>query len=486
MKLTTLFSHSAQLNGFINKSGMPSDTIASNYFRSKKYIGSKERRFISETVFLTLRNKYLCTYCFEQAFPTIHLNKLNTEKLEFGAVLTAFYLAYNFKIDLNFDAEDLFNILPDKKENNLQVSLNSSLCEYFEITLKEAEDILRKIAEIFVNLNYDITALSPESELTPELLNQLSIRYSMDAWQIKELNRYITKDNLLDLLSSLTQSAHLILRLNTLNILRDDFIQYLNSLDKPAEKCSISPVGVRILKRVKLDSFDFFKEGIVEVQDEGSQLISYALAPTENTKILDACSGAGGKSLHIASLTNDNSEILAVDIDSRKLKELERRAGRFGYKSIKTKTVRVKDINNNVNLSLSKEKFDFVLVDAPCSGMGTVRRSPMNKYKLTEILLQRLKENQLRILNYYSKFVADGGVLVYSTCSLMTQENQEVVKEFLQVNSGFELTPLSESFEKYSIKIPGLKKDDYFINLLPSVHGTDGFFIAKMRKKIND
>lgn len=485
MKLTTLLSHSAQLIGFINKSGLPSDSVASNYFRSKKYIGSKERRFISETVFLTLRNKYLCDYCFENSFSTINnysdVSKPQTEKDEFGSVLTSFYLAFKFPIDKYFNAEDLFNLLPERNDNDLFYSLKNSVIEHYEINSESAAYFLNRIDEVFTELENDISKKIEEPSITEELFHLLEIRYSLKAWIIQRLSSYTGKDILLDLLSSLNQSAQLCVRFNSINTKRDDFIEYLKSIDIPAEKGNIVPSSIKILKRVQLNQYDFFKDGIVEVQDEGSQLISYALAPEENCNILDACAGAGGKTLHIASLTNDKSKIMAFDIDSRKLRELEYRAKKFGYQSIKTKTVRVKDVSEN-NM-VTKDIYDFVLVDVPCSGMGTVRRSPMNKYKLNENILQRLKENQLRILKYYSQYVAGGGVIVYSTCSIMPEENQEVVNEFLRANAYFEPAPLIESFSKYSIVIPLLKSYDFYINLFPSVHGTDGFFIAKMRRK---
>ncbi len=501
MKLTTLISHTAQLLGFINKSGMPSDTIASNYFRSKKYIGSKERRFISELVFLAMRNKYLCDYCFEKAFLVINdyadVSEPQNDKEDFGRVLTAFYLASKFTIDKNFNADILFGALPEQKEGSLIDGIKNSICEYFSINPESAGNFINRVDKIFPDLENDISTKIEGSNFNDEFYSLLEVRYSLKVWIIEQLMSYVGKDRLTELLSSLNQSAQLTVRLNTINNKRDDFVQYLNSIEIPSEKCNLSPSGIKILKRVQLSQYDFFKNGIIEVQDEGSQLISFALAPSENSSILDACAGAGGKTLHIASLTNDKSNIMAFDIDGRKLRELEYRAKKYGYKSIKTKTVRAKDISEDIilrqaqddskkrldNQINSKDKFDYVLVDAPCSGTGTIRRSPMNKYKLTENLLQRLKENQLNILNYYSKFVGDGGVLVYSTCSIMPQENQGVVKEFLLENTDFEPYPLNESFEKYSIEIPGLSKDDYFINLLPSVNGTDGFFIAKMRRK---
>ncbi|ROL61571.1 hypothetical protein D9V86_05115, partial [Bacteroidetes/Chlorobi group bacterium ChocPot_Mid] len=140
---------------------MPSDTVASNYFRSKKYIGSKERRFISETVFLTLRNKFLCEYCFENSFSTINnysdVSKPETEKDEFGLVLTAFYLASKYSIDKYFSAEDLYNALPERNENDFYHSLKNSLVEHYETNFESAIVFFNRVDEVFLGLENDIS-----------------------------------------------------------------------------------------------------------------------------------------------------------------------------------------------------------------------------------------------------------------------------------------------------------------------------------------
>ena len=219
-----------------------------------------------------------------------------------------------------------------------------------------------------------------------------------------------------------------------------------------------------------------FKDGLLEVQDEGSQLISYILNPEKGDYILDACAGAGGKTLHIASIMNDTGRIIATDVESNKLKELNKRASRFGYKSIETVSF------NNFENSSKFGKFDKIIIDAPCSGMGTVRRSPMLKWRLTPEILLKHQKKQLEILNFYSKHLKPGGFLVYSTCSIMSSENHEVIKKFLSTNEDFFPEPIKPSIDLFNITGLNLGENDYQLQLLPSVHNCDGFFMAKLRK----
>jgi 16S rRNA (cytosine967-C5)-methyltransferase len=217
------------------------------------------------------------------------------------------------------------------------------------------------------------------------------------------------------------------------------------------------------------------------VQDEGSQLIGYALSPGPGEKVLDACAGAGGKTLHIADLTNGRASILATDMDFIRLRELGKRAYRAGIDSIKTQLIKsgkpidIKNIGDN-------GLYDSVLVDAPCSGIGTVRRMPMQKYRLNEALLEKHAKKQLEILNNYSQLVKDGGILVYSTCSLMPEENSGVVGKFLSLHPEFCADPLEPVFSEHGIKLMGLSENSNTLTLFPHIHGTDGFFMARLIK----
>lgn len=215
--------------------------------------------------------------------------------------------------------------------------------------------------------------------------------------------------------------------------------------------------------------------GAIEVQDEGSQLVAFALAPEEEWDILDACAGAGGKTLHLAQLQRDRGRIIASDADRRRLEQLARRLKRHRYRSIHL-------ANLDGHRSLQRTQFDAVLLDVPCTGSGTVRRAPEIKWRIHTRQLERIVAKQERILEQYHAYVRSGGVLLYATCSLLPEENQRVVERFLARHPEFEPDPLAPAFERYGIALP-LSPDQWQFQLLPHRHGTDGFFIARLRRR---
>jgi 16S rRNA (cytosine967-C5)-methyltransferase len=139
---------------------------------------------------------------------------------------------------------------------------------------------------------------------------------------------------------------------------------------------------------------------------------------------------------------------------------------------------------DKLNSVFKNQLFDSVLIDAPCTGLGTIRRDPMKKYKITSKIAEKMQQKQLEILTAYSKFVKPGGILVYATCSVLSIENQSVIERFLSSDENFCGDSLADVFENYGIKVTGLKPDDFYLNLMPHIHGTDGFFMARMKKLI--
>ncbi|MCL5990509.1 MAG: hypothetical protein M1419_00190 [Bacteroidetes bacterium] len=171
----------------------------------------------------------------------------------------------------------------------------------------------------------------------------------------------------------------------------------------------------------------------------------------------------------------------ASDVDFRKLRELLKRANRSGFNSIKTRNLsNIQKSPVHLESGFRSDAFDRVLVDAPCSGMGTVRRMPMQKWRLTPELLKKYSDKQFKILEYYSKFVKVGGILLYSTCSLMSEENEEVADKFLSLNNNFKSYSIKPVFDRFNIEISGLDKDNFMLRLSPDKHGCDGFFMTKM------
>jgi 16S rRNA (cytosine967-C5)-methyltransferase len=200
-------------------------------------------------------------------------------------------------------------------------------------------------------------------------------------------------------------------------------------------------------------------------------------------RILDACAGAGGKTLHLADITKDSAQILANDVEPRRLKEVTARSRRAGINNISATIFQSR--KKSIDYKKYYEYFDLVLVDAPCSGMGTLRRNPMKKWTLTPKLLLKLQSRQIEILEFYGRFVRPGGALVYATCSIMPQENEAVAQHFLDNNPSFSADPIAPRLAEFTMAIPALPGESHTMRLQPDIHKTDAFFVARMAKDFN-
>jgi 16S rRNA (cytosine967-C5)-methyltransferase len=245
----------------------------------------------------------------------------------------------------------------------------------------------------------------------------------------------------------------------------------------PSRFGNLSPAALILEERHRVTDLDLYRNGAFEVQDEGSQMIGYAASPQESARVLDACAGAGGKTLHLASLMHGAGGITASDTERKRLKELLPRAHRSGFDTIETASVKtlLERIGNGT-------RYDTVLIDAPCSSLGTARRLPHPKWRLAPGSLDKLSQKQLEILSMYAKAVAPGGILVYATCSLLPQENSGVISRFLASNPAFAPDPLEQAFHRHGVRLPEIGPDAYSVQLTPLEHGTDGFYIARMKR----
>lgn len=397
MQLESLLGHSAELIRIIRKSSQPSDVIASEYFRSKKYIGASDRRFISGLVFHTLR--------------TLSLSEAIAEHENLPDIAHAGHA------------------LMEKGLDGLG-EWTKNLPEHVRVSTQDW------------------------------LLTSTRARWS-DApavWQ------------------SMTSAAPLVLRVNLRRATRERALQHLHSEGIDAVASPLSPAAIVINQRVNLLQHPLYKGGIVEVQDEGSQLVGYACAPKENDEILDACAGAGGKSLQLADLQMSKGQIVANDIEWNRLKEIGPRANRAGVRSISVEQ------RQRGSAARDNRQYDLVLVDAPCSGIGTVRRMPMAKWRITPDTLARHARKQRQVLEEYVSHVRPGGVLVYATCSIMPEENERVVEKFLADHPEFSGEPLAPCFGRFGVSVPGLAPQQFMLQMDPLHHGTDGLFMARMRR----
>lgn len=382
MNESSLTGHAEELVRIIRKSAQPGDVIASEYYRSKKYIGAKDRRFIGEWTFHTLRQ-------------------------------LASAEAYQHTHDLSGPVEAAIALARDPQ------------------------------AELFLHELPEHTRVNTQ----PWLLAETQRRWNNQAayvWQ------------------AMMGEAPFTIRVNLRRMSRADVMAVLHRDEIPAHEGVHSPAAVIIEKRMALTQHPLYLSGMIEIQDEGSQLISLACGVEPGMRVLDACAGAGGKSLHLADLMHDRGTIIARDIEWKRLREIPKRARQAGIRIIDIALIEQRqDTHRSKHHPFKDELFDVVLVDAPCTGMGTVRRLPMPKWRLQPEQLQRYTRKQLQLLTENAAYVRPGGHLVYATCSILPSENEDVVRRFLEQHPTFTL----EAEQQVD----------------PYHHGTDGLYWARMR-----
>lgn len=262
-------------------------------------------------------------------------------------------------------------------------------------------------------------------------------------------------------IGALNEQADVILRVNTLKTNKETLQNELFDLGFETESIKGYPNALKLKERANVFTTEAFKNGLFEVQDASSQLVADFLNVEPGMRVVDACAGAGGKSLHIASLMDNKGQIIALDIYANKLQELKRRAKRNGAHNIETR-----HIDSTKVVKKLYGKADRVLIDAPCSGLGVLRRNPDAKWKLEPNFLDKIKLTQQEILEQYSKIVKAGGQLVYATCSILPSENQKQVETFLN----------SEVGQDFSL----IKDQKIFAH----TSGFDGFYMALLERKL--
>ena len=260
--------------------------------------------------------------------------------------------------------------------------------------------------------------------------------------------------------SALNEKANVIIRANSLKINVNDLRKELQKEDIQVEKINGFPEALKLRERKNLFKTKAFQNGYFELQDASSQLVAPFLKAEKGMKICDVCAGAGGKTLHLSAITENKGQIIAMDIFKNKLFELKRRAKRNNAFNIETRL-----IENNKSIKRLHGKIDRLLIDAPCSGLGVLRRNPDSKWKLSQNFLDKIKDTQQEILKRYSPMLKENGKLVYATCSILPSENELQIKKFLKTEQG----------KKF--KVEDEKK------ISPAQSGFDGFYMARLSFK---
>lgn len=441
MKKSSLIGHAAEVYDLVLRETHPADSLIDTFFRSHKYLGSHDRRFIAETVYGMLRHKKRVEWLLQSTKEKFA--RLMPEKLSYLTCLIYLVIIGNEEV--------------------------GRLIE--EIKVESGPD--------FAPLLNDVVTINTEFQNGPGAIlksgERLSIEYSFPAWMIEEWLQRYGVDETVKLCESLNRPAPLTLRVNTLKTTIEDCQRALEKENIQSERTKLSPFGLNVKKRMNIFQLKIFQDGFFEVQDEGSQLISLLVDPKPTSKVVDACAGGGGKSLALAALMKNRGVIHALDINTHRLEGLRKRIRRSGVDTIRVRPVEELTVPADlINTA------DNVLVDAPCSGLGTIRRNPGMKWIVTPESVAELNAKQTAILHQYAACVKLNGRLVYATCTMIKSENDDVVDNFLAAHAEFEIMEPSTILKRYELE--SLTTEKYFL-LSPHVHGTDGFFAAVMRRK---
>jgi len=302
------------------------------------------------------------------------------------------------------------------------------------------------------------------------------LRADLPDWVIERLRKRMSDDEILALARGLQRAAPLDLRVNVLKAPREGVLDRLDFDKIPAEPTRYSPIGVRLREKPALNTHPMFLDGAVEVQDEGSQLLGLLVEPRRGEMVVDFCAGAGGKTLQLGAAMGSSGRLYAFDVSDKRLTNLAPRLKRSGLSNVHPQRIANE---NDAKVKRLRGKIDRVLVDAPCTGLGTLRRNPDLKARQDVTALAELNAKQRAILAAAASLVKPGGRLVYGTCSLLSEENEDIVTEFLASHPDFQLIPAGEILKRQGISLAASP----YLHLYPHVHETDGFFAAVMERR---
>lgn len=328
----------------------------------------------------------------------------------------------------------------------------------------------RPVLEAWPEIGARLAKLAP--------LQRLSAEGSLPEFLAEALLKDLKLEDALALMAALNQRAPLTVRANLLRTPREALRVALEAEGIPAQATRYSPWGLRLDTRQNAYALAAFRRGEFELQDEGSQLLALTLGARPKERIADACSGAGGKALALAAMMKNQGEILALDVDAQRLTDAKPRARRAGVSILRTREI-PDDDTASADLADLSGRLDRVLIDAPCSGLGALRRNPDARWRMKPDDLVRFPALQSKLLARFADLARPGGLVVYATCSILRLENEDVVARFLASGAPFDPVPVSTLLENEAGDLaPGQT-----LRLWPHVHGTDGFFAAAFRRR---
>ena len=412
MRVTrALLAHACSAVSRLARFDAPADQVLSRYFREHRDLGQNERAFVAETAFAVLRRKRSLEAAAGSAEPR--------------ALVAAALLRV-----LGFSARALEGLLD--------------------------EELVRRIRE------------ARNTELLP------AVRADLPDWLWQALAKQHGGDEAMRIAHGLLNPAPLDLRVNLARIDRPSVHARLVDAGIEASLTPYSPSGLRLAGKPAINRHPLFAQGLIEVQDEGSQLLAWLLAPRRGEMVADYCAGAGGKTLAVAMLMRGTGRVYAMDVSAKRLAALAPRAARAGVTSVHTLVLG----DDDSRARRLAGKLDRVLVDAPCSGFGTLRRNPDLKWRHGPDAIAELAAKQRRILAAAARLVKPGGGLVYATCSILHEENDAVADDFQRAHPEFRPLSCVELLAGQRIVLDTGER----LRLLPHIHGTDGFYAASFEK----
>jgi len=389
----------------------PADGVLSRYFREQRTLGQSDRAFIAESVFGVLRHKRV-------------LDALGAEGAPRRLLL-------------------------------------GWLARFEQAAVSELAPVLKRGESEWL--------AGVESASLDRL--PLAVRAELPDWVYERLHARMNESELLALGEGLQMPAPLDLRVNVVRAPRQSALDALRESGIEAAPTPYSPIGLRVRGKPAINRHPLFLDGTLEVQDEGSQLIGYLVAPRRRELVVDFCAGAGGKSLMLASLMHSQGRVYAFDVSAARIARMQPRLKRSGLSNVQPHLLANE---HDTKVKRLAGKIDRVLVDAPCSGLGTLRRNPDLKWRQSPEALGEMRVKQAAILRAASRLVKSGGRLVYATCSLLAEENEAIVDAFLADAPGFVELSAADVLKQQAIDLETGPR----MRLWPHVHGTDGFFAA--------
>ncbi len=419
MHPTALLDLATELLRAVLKLDAPADSIVSNFFRKHRALGPRERHALAETAYTVLRRRPLLQ----------HQAQSGTGALERRLAILAW----------------------SGDSNLLKGALGPNEAQWRQ----------------------QVKALDPAGFSD-------KLRHNLPDWLASALRAQLGEDRFWPLVAALDEQAPLDLRVNMLKAQRDDVLKSLTLAGLRCAPTPFSPWGIRVPGKPPLQNYEAFVRGVVEVQDEGSQLLALLVDAKRGEMVVDFCAGAGGKTLALGAAMRSTGRLYAFDVSGHRLDALKPRMARSGLSNVHPAQIAHERDDRVKRLA---GKIDRVLVDAPCTGLGTLRRNPDLKWRQSPQAVAELQAKQKAILFSAQRLVKPGGRLVYATCSLLREENEDVAEAFGAEHPDFIPVPANEALAAAHVVRADELVENGYLRLWPSRHATDGFFAAVWQRR---